>query len=627
MRATRRSLIIGLDSLTAALAVLAIAVAAASGFVFTVLGVRVSFNTPQRTLEWLVLAIVIRCIVDTRIGPFGRLTPQWQRALDSIASEPFRVEASPSAWRRTALAALGIAAALAVLLHDQLRDFYLVPDLGDPLFSMWRVGWVAHQIVADPLHLFDGNIFYPTPLTLTLSDPVILPALTIAPLLALGVHPVVAYNILFLSGFWLSGIATYLLVERLTGSGRAAFVAGLTYACYSYRFEHYSHLELQMTQWMPLALLALHLFVSTGRRWYAFAFGLAVVAQLYSSLYYAVFFLIYAAVIGLGLLQIHRQSIRRLVGPLASAGLVALVIALPLVRAFSAAKPIKGERPESEVAYYSALPADYLRAQQYSALWHNRLRPPRPERTLFPGAAPLILAAAGMAPPLGALRLVYTAGLLVAFDGSLGLNGIVYPLLFHTPSPIRELRSPARFAALVGLTLAVLAGFGARRALRWRQSRSYQRAAFAALIAFVMIDAWPALVLTPVWRDPPPIYEVLKYTPNATIAELPLLDDETGNLPFMYFSLWHRARMVNGYSGFIPKSYADFRKEMVFFPDARSVDALRARGITYVSVNCGLYYPGCVELMDAMRHDTRLRLTADGSWNNQPVQLYEVLAP
>jgi len=31
--------------------------------------------------------------------------------------------------------------------------------------------------------------------------------------------------------------------------------------------------------------------------------------------------------------------------------------------------------------------------------------------------------------------------------------------------------------------------------------------------------------------------------------------------------------------------------------------------------------------MDAMRHDTRLRLTADGSWNNQPVQLYEVLAP
>src|SRR6202008_3176007 len=123
-------------------------------------------------------------------------------------------------WGRAALAALGSAAALAVLLHDQLRNLYLVPDLGDPLFSVWRIGWVAHQIVTDPVHLFDGNIFYPERLTLTLWGPVILPALTIAPLLAAGVHPVVAYNLLFLFGFWLSGDATYLLVERLTGAAR-----------------------------------------------------------------------------------------------------------------------------------------------------------------------------------------------------------------------------------------------------------------------------------------------------------------------------------------------------------------------------------------------------------------------
>jgi hypothetical protein len=627
VRATRRSIIVGLDSVAVALALLAIAVAAAGGFVFSVFGVRVSFSTPQRTLEWLTLAVIIRCGIATRIGPFGRWTPQWQRLLDSIAAEPFHSEASAFSWRRVTLAALGVAAALAVLLHDQLRDLYLVPDLGDPLFSVWRIGWVAHQIVTDPAHLFDGNIFYPTPLTLTLSDPVILPALTIAPLLALGVHPVVAYNILFLSGFWLSGVATYLLVERLTDSARAAFIAGLMYACYAYRFEHYSHLELQMTQWMPLALLALHFFVSTGRPRYAFALAIAVAAQLYSSMYYAVFFLMYATVIGLGLLRIHRQSVRRLAPPLASAGLVALLIALPIILAFTAAKPLKGERGRFEVVFYSAKPEDYLRANRYSALWHERLRPSLPERTLFPGAAPLALAAIGLAPPLGTLRLVYVAGLLVAFDGSLGLNGIVYPLLYQLPGPLRELRSPARFAALVGLTLAVLAGFGARRALRWRPSRTHPHVVFAALVALVMIDAWPALVLTPVWKEPPPIYDVLKYTPNATIVEMPIVDDETRNLPFMYFSLWHWARMVNGYSGFIPKAYADFRKEMVFFPDARSLEALRRRGVTYVSVNCGLNYDGCGELMAAMRHDTRLRLAADVQWNGNPVQLYEVLPP
>jgi hypothetical protein len=152
-----------------------------------------------------------------------------------------------------------------VLLHDQLRHLDSVPDLGDPLFSIWRIGWIAHQIVTDPRHLFDANIFYPEHLTLTLSDPLLLPALSVAPLIALGVHPVVVYNFLLISGFWLSGVATYVLVERLTGSARAAFIAGLSYACAGFRFDHYSHLELQMTEWLPLVLLALHLFVSTKR--------------------------------------------------------------------------------------------------------------------------------------------------------------------------------------------------------------------------------------------------------------------------------------------------------------------------------------------------------------------------
>jgi hypothetical protein len=142
-----------------------------------------------------------------------------------------------------------------------------------------------------------------------------------------------------------------------------------------------------------------------------------------------------------------------------------------------------------------------------------------------------------------------------------------------------------------------------------------------------MIDAWPALVLTRVWKEPPPIYDVLRYTPNSIILETPILDDETSNLPYMYFSVWHWARMINGYSGFIPQSYADFRKEMVFFPDTRSIAALRRRGVTYVGVNCGLGYAGCGALMDAVRHDTRLRLAADTHWNNHTVQLYEVLPP
>jgi hypothetical protein len=542
---------------------------------------------------------------------------------------------SERAWHAI-VAALGLAAALSLLLHQQVRHLDSVPDLGDPLFSIWRVGWVNHQLLNDPQHLFDTNIFYPERLTLTFSDPIVLPALTAAPALALGIHPVIVYNLLLLSGFWFSGIAVYLLVVRLTGSARAAFVAGLVYTCALYRFDHYSHLELQMMQWMPLGLLALHLLVARDpgsgvrdpkRWWYALALAIALVAQLYSSMYYAVFFVVYAAVIGTGLVIVRRPSLRPLVLPLLVSAAVAAIAALPLVRAFVAAEPIKGDRGLNEIALYSAVPSDYLRVSKVNVLWGRVLRPPRAERALFPGAMPIALAAAGVAPPFGAIPLIYTVALAVSFDGSLGLNGLSYPAMHRWLRPFRGLRSPARFAALVALTLAILAGFGARRVLAWRASRVYPRVAFAALTALVLIEAWPSLVLHPVWPEPPEMYRLMKYVPNAVLAEMPMLQDETANIPYMYFSIWHWLPMVNGYSGFVPKSYQNLRRDIVLFPAAEAVDALRRQGVTHVTVNCGFNYAGCNELIEAMRRARRLRLVATTTWQGFPVQLYELLAP
>jgi len=625
MRAASRSTIVGIDTLAAALFLLTAAIFRIGGFVFEIAGTRVSLRSEHRSLLALVMVVVVRLLIAPRAGPFGLLSRPWQRLLDTMQREPLVAPTTPGRWRRVAAAALGIGVALAVLMHDQLAHLDEVADLGDPLFSIWRVSWVLHQLAADPWHLFDANIFYPEHLTLTLSDPVILPALTIAPLLALGIQPLISYNLLLLSAFWMSGVATYVLAERLTGSARAAFVAGLVYACYSYRFEHYSHLELQMTQWMPLALLALHLFLST-RRWpYAMGLAAAGLAQLYSAMYYAVFLLIYAASIAMGLVMVHKIELRRLVRPLAVAALLAAVIAWPLVRAFIAAEPMKGARSSAEVNFYSAFPSDYLRANTNSALWSQRLGAPAPERSLFPGVAPLALAALSFAPPLGTTRLVYAAALLVSVDGTFGLHGALYPLYYQLFAPVRGLRSPARFAALVGLALAILAAFGARRLLQRPQSRTHQRAIFAALIAFVLLDAWPSLPLVAVWKSPPPIYEFVRTVPNPVLVEIPLPDTEIGNIPYMYFSTWHWIPMVNGYSGFIPDSYAVFEKAMRHFPDPTSIEALRRRDVTHVAVNCGFGYAACDELKDALHHTSTLRLIVDTTWIDHPVQLYEVL--
>lgn len=622
---SRRVVAALLDVFALGLALLAAAIVRAGGFVFEFANSRISLRTPSRALFWLVVVVLIRVIVDRRTGPFGFVSGSWPRFLripDNAGDFP--LQATPGLARRTALASLGILFVLGMLVQDQLQYPYSVADHGDPLFSIWRIGWVLHQLVTDPVHLFDANIFYPARLTLTFSDPIILPSLTAAPLLGLGVHPVVAYNALLLSGFWFSGIATYLLVERLTASPPAAFIAGLIYACYPYRFEHYGHLELQMTQWMPLGLLALHCFIATGRWQYAIALGLAGVAQLYSSMYYAVFFLLYATAVGVGLMLAHRPPLRRLVLPALAAAVMAAVLAIPLARAFVAAEPLKAERTTDEIRFYSATPLDYFRGNLQSALWKDRILPPEPERALFPGVMPLMLAGLGIAPPLSPIRLAYTIGLLVALDCSFGFNGAFYPLLHRSFPPVRGLRVPARFSVIVGLTLAIFAGFGIRRILGWCRSRTIRQGLIAAATVLIAIDAWPALPRVPVWKEPPPVYEALKDRSDVVLAEFPVDENAVFNTPFMYFSIWHWQRSVNGYSGYVPESYAALTPDLVEFPRGDTVAALRRHGVTHVTVNCGLQRNVCKETMTLMGRSPGLRLLTEARWEGEPVQLFEL---
>src|SRR5262245_37178128 len=141
------------------------------------------------------------------------------------------------------------------MLHAQVRAFTNVPDLGDPLFSMWRLAWVAHQLPIDPGHLFDANIFHPAERTLAYSDAMLLPALLGAPALWLGAPLAVVYNGLLLFSFVAAGVSMFVLARAVTRHDGAAAVAGLVFAFDPFRFSHYSHLELQFTCWMPLAVL------------------------------------------------------------------------------------------------------------------------------------------------------------------------------------------------------------------------------------------------------------------------------------------------------------------------------------------------------------------------------------
>jgi hypothetical protein len=626
--AVRPRLVFVLDCLVLATGAAAVVIELSGGFYTVLAGIRVSGRSPDRALFVALGLLAVRLAIDRGTGFLWTDRDRWRRYFqpqqDVVESVAGRDSAS---WRHLLFAVLGLCAFGVALLYPQLASMGSVPDLGDPLFSMWRIGWVYRQLLGDPRPLFDANIFYPEPLTLTYSDSMLLPALTAAPLLAAGVHPVVTYNLLMLSGFLLSGITTYLLANRLTGSPRAAFVAAVIYGFYPYRFEHYSHLELQFTYWMPLALLALHRFAATAQLRDALLAALAVVAQLYSSMYYAVFFLFYGTAVFLVLAAARRLHPQTIAKPLAIAGALALVLAVPLARPYMAAQPIKGDRDVPAVTVFSATASDYLRAHYRSALYGPHLLPGRKiERALFPGVIPIVLTAVSLGPPIGVTRLAYASGLLVAFDGSLGFHGLMYPYLYDWFPPLRGLRVPARFSVLVGLSLAILSGFGMRRFLRRLTPRRSQFA-FVAVVLALIADLKPTMSLRPVWREPPPIYASLEPVDKIVLAEFPIPGDPFGfgfNTHYMYFSLWHGANMVNGYSGFLPPSYEELARVAGAFPSESVTAFLKQRGVTHVTVNCAFYRDECPQILQAFDGQASLRRVTEGRWQGAPSVLYQL---
>jgi hypothetical protein len=494
-----------------------------------------------------------------------------------------------STLRYFVVTTLVYSALTAIMTYPQVLHLTdVVHDDGDPLLNAWALAWVAHQLPRAPAHIFDANIFYPERRTLAFSETLLAPAIAAAPLRWLGAGPLLVYNIVFLSGFFLSGAGVALLVRSLTGSGAAGFIGGIVFAFLPYRIDHYPHLQLQQTQCLPLAFWAFHRLLKSERIRDGVLFGLFTAGQVLSCMYYGLFLVPYMAAVCAVMVAGRRMLTRARIAALAAAAAVALIAVAPVGRAYLEARKVVGERSAEEVEKGSAQIRNYLGPPEFNLLYGEALKPfADGERRLFPGFAAIALALVGilMAPRLETNRRAiwaYTVGLAVAFDLSLGFNGLLYPVLYEYVLPFRGLRIPARMGVIVGFSLAVLAGFGTDAMMRRRGS------IVAAAIAAVMLLEYASKPLD-LRRIPPPPESYADLladrgdSPTAAIFEFPAaaVDDPT----YMYYSTFHWQYLVNGYSGFFPPSYSRLLEAVHGFPDRASFDAIKAHGPRYLLVH------------------------------------------
>ena len=130
------------------------------------LGFRISLRTAWRPYLWAAILLVIRNTLVRRppsfswaIAPFRRMSVSRFRseltAVLPLDEAALFDDGRPWTRRLGELALLtgGYSILVIALTWPQIRRLDSVADLGDPLFSIWRIAWVAHQLPRHPFAL------------------------------------------------------------------------------------------------------------------------------------------------------------------------------------------------------------------------------------------------------------------------------------------------------------------------------------------------------------------------------------------------------------------------------------------------------------------------------------------
>jgi hypothetical protein len=495
-------------------------------------------------------------------------------------------------------------------------------DNSDTVLNEWIMAWVVHQAPRDPLHLFDANIFYPNRDTLAYSEPLLVQSILAAPVLWLGGSPVLAYNLVLIAGFALTGWTTSLVVMTWTGQFSAGLIAGALIGVNAHTLTRLPHIQAQHAEFLPLAIYSLDRLLRDPSIRHALSLAGWFTLQAATSIYLLVFtvFAMIASAAARPEAWLGRRRWKVVACVLVAAlvaGITLLPVVLPYWRVYSGEGLTRSLR---DAAMYSARWSDYLLtpARYPRAIWGDRFDG---GTALFPGLVGLALTAValgtGAAFRDARARMCLAIGLMgLALSFGTRLPG--YATLYELVPLLHSIRAPVRIGYLVIVSVALLSGFAMVELRRRAPERFWPWAAGVILLLATVERLAAPLALSPV-GPVPAIYDQLRADAGAVVVELPFPDPRTvfHNARFMMHSTRHWKPMLNGYSGFMPRSYLQHYDQLRRFPDAASIASLEGQGVTHVFVHLNHYGPSMAADLSAI---AALRLVA----KEGAIALYEI---
>lgn len=535
-------------------------------------------------------------------------------------------------WFKKNLATIvGIAviSTLILLLFTQLIT-HLSENLFDwhdyPLFVWIMQQNITHWKQLDFSLIFESNIFYPFTNTLLFSD-LFWPQSVIGLILSLFLkNPILIFNLVFLVTIVLNVIASYYFWQTITKNKWLLFFAALTTSISSFVLQNWYHFQI-FSLWPFLFSLG-YAFRSTE-----LTVRQAVIAALliwltfYSSIYLWVL-LLTALVVWYSLLIIKNNFSKAYLMKLGTFAIICLSVMVlttgyTIFSYWQTRHIYQAKRDYHEYVNYSAQVSDYLFPSHLSSLiW--RTQPVRFWNSfnghygLFPGITLIALAVFGLVIIKPVKRKLFVGMeltmldafmlclLMIGFVFSLGprfnFNDIYLriPLPYHVFLKVIPLFEVVRVTSRWSLFFFLSLTYFAIRGLQ-KLPKKYLALTVIGLSVFYLAEVYPFSRPSEARDYYPVVYQKIEQPcqqTHAVLLEYPMTEFRDGanistNLSYrtqqMLASVLHGCRLVNGYSGYIPKEYEQY--EQLLFESVEHNNSeqfwklIKQRQVRYIKLN------------------------------------------
>jgi hypothetical protein len=473
--------------------------------------------------------------------------------------------------------------------------------------------------------VFETNNLYPFRHTLAYNVNLLGVTALVLPVQYVWENPTLTHNVALLLCLIIGGWGTFLLVRELCGSWLAGLLGGALVIYSPETWSRVTLLNVLASHWTPIALFALVKIVKEQRWRWSILLGVVAALQTWSSLHHGLFLALGLSV-ATGVLLLTSPNARKALAQLAAAGLLAMVLCVPLVL------PYRTVWSEMEISKRPGAARFSLAAQwmipavgQIISFPVDRLRNGERIRQLACLVPWFLMLAGGVVAGLMRRPRYADARILLALGAAglanlylaLGPKGVVYdwklPSLYAalTYAPgFSVLRAPMRASAFTQLVLCVLAACGAHAVLRRLPGWKTRAAVGAFVLALIVIEAgWrPVYTQRAPSNEGPALTWIRELRPACPIAEIPTR--YWGNARALFRSTAHWRPLINGYGFPLARLSAVLNR----FPAQDAIDFLHAAGACAVIVHRQKGYDSeqfARVLRESRAQGLRVRATAD----------------